>query len=98
MRQPAARIHWLVLLLRIIGAVCLLALFPLWMPRAWIGAGHRSLGLGTFPNSPIAEYLARSVSALSGFYGGLLNLPLDLLESLYGPSNRGGKIPTSGLH
>jgi hypothetical protein len=42
------------------------------MPRAWIVAGHRWLGWGPFPDSPVAEYLARSVSALSAFYGGLL--------------------------
>jgi hypothetical protein len=62
----------LALLLRVAGVVCLLALFPLWMPREWLDLGHRWLGLGAFPDSPIAEYLARSVSALSSFYGGLL--------------------------
>lgn len=62
----------LALLLRVVDCVALLALIPLWMPRAWIEAGHQWLGLGEFPVSPIAEYLARSVSALSAFYGGLL--------------------------
>jgi hypothetical protein len=62
----------LVVLLRAVGGVCLLALVPLWMPRAWIEAAHQRLGWGTFPAAPIAEYLARSVSALSAFYGGLL--------------------------
>ena len=62
----------LVLLLRLIGGLCLLALGSLWMPRTWIEAGHRWLGWGEFPAAPIAEYLARSVSALSAFYGGLL--------------------------
>jgi hypothetical protein len=37
-----------------------------------MAAGHQWLGLGAFPTTPIAEYLARSVSALSAFYGGLL--------------------------
>jgi hypothetical protein len=64
--------RWLVLLLRLVGGVCLLALVPLWMPRAWMDAGHRWLDLGPFPDAPIAEYLARSVSSLSAFYGGLL--------------------------
>jgi len=72
MGQPWTAERWLVLLLRLIGGVCLLALFSLWMPRSWIDAGHRWLGLGGFPAEPIAEYLARSVSALSAFYGGLL--------------------------
>jgi hypothetical protein len=62
----------LVLLLRLIGGLCLLALVSLWMPRSWIEAGHHWLGWGEFPAAPIAEYLARSVSALSAFYGGLL--------------------------
>jgi hypothetical protein len=64
--------RWLVLLLRLIGGLCLLALVSLWMPRSWIEAGHRWLGWGEFPAAPVAEYLARSVSALSAFYGGLL--------------------------
>jgi hypothetical protein len=34
--------------------------------------GHGWLGWGPFPDNPLTEYLARSVSALSGFYGGLL--------------------------
>jgi hypothetical protein len=72
MRQPGTAEHWLVLLLRVVGGVCLLALVSLWMPRSWIDAGHRWLGWGPFPAAPIAEYLARSVSSLSAFYGGLL--------------------------
>ena len=72
MGRPWSAERWLVLFLRLVGGVCLLALVPLWMPRAWIAAGHRWLGWGPFPDAPVAEYLARSVSALSGFYGGLL--------------------------
>ena len=74
MEQRPAADRWLALLLRVIGGVCLLALIPLWMPRGWLNVGHRWLGLGTFPDSPVAEYLARSVSALCSFYGGLLIL------------------------
>jgi hypothetical protein len=76
--------RWLVLLLRLIGALCLLALVPLWMPRGWLEAGHRWLGWGAFPAAPVAEYLARSVSALSAFYGGLL-LALSLEVRRYAP-------------
>jgi hypothetical protein len=72
MGRPLSAERWLVLLLRLVGGVCLLALVPLWVPRGWIEAGHRWLGWGEFPAAPIAEYLARSVSALSAFYGGLL--------------------------
>ena len=63
---------WLKLLLRILGAICVLAVIPLFIPRTWLETGHQNLGLGHFPTAPIAEYLARSVSALSAFYGGLL--------------------------
>ena len=72
MERRADAERWLALLLRIVGGVALLAIIPLWMPRGWIDTGHRWLGWGDFPASPIAEYLARSVSALSAFYGGLL--------------------------
>ena len=72
MGRSAVTEYWLALLLRVVGGVCLLALLPLWMPRGWIVAGHRWLGWGPFPERPVAEYLARSVSALSAFYGGLL--------------------------
>ncbi len=72
MGQTRTAERWLALLLRFVGGVCLLALVSLWMPPGWIDAGHRWLGWGAFPNAPIAEYLARSVSALSAFYGGLL--------------------------
>ncbi len=71
-KQTELAEHWLALLLRIVGGVCLLALIALWMPRSWIDLGHHWLGWGPFPDGAIAEYLARSVSALSGFYGGLL--------------------------
>jgi hypothetical protein len=62
-------IKWL---LRVIGGICLLALIALWMPSNWIALAHEKLGLGSFPEAPIALYLARSVSSLSAFYGGLL--------------------------
>jgi hypothetical protein len=84
MGQRSAAERWLVLLLRLVGGFCLLALVALWMPRSWMEAGHRWLGIGEFPPAPIAEYLARSVSALSAFYGGLL-IALSLDVRRYGP-------------
>jgi hypothetical protein len=63
---------WLRLLLRSLGWICVLAVVALFMPRDWIDTGHRRAGLGPFPAAPVAEYLARSVSALCTFYGGLL--------------------------
>lgn len=61
-------------MLRFIGAVCLLALIGLFMPRDWMAATHEAIGLGPFPEEPITEYLARSTSGLCAFYGGLLLL------------------------
>jgi hypothetical protein len=63
---------WLGLLLRVSGGICCLAIIPFFMPRTWIQIGHEFMRLGSFPSAPIAEYLARSVSALCAFYGGLL--------------------------
>ena len=64
--------QWLVILLRIVGWICLLALVAFFMPRLWMEKAHEWLGLGSFPAAPIAEYLARTTSALCAFYGGLL--------------------------
>lgn len=35
---------------------------------------HEWLGMGTLPDKPVLEYLARSTSALCALYGGLLLL------------------------
>jgi hypothetical protein len=64
----------LVLILRTAGIVCVLALVPLLMPRAGIVTTHELLGLGAFPEQPIAEYLARATSGLYAIFGGLLLL------------------------
>ena len=84
MQNPTASQHWLTLLLRVVGGVCLLALVSLWMPRGWMETGHRWLGWGPFPDNALTEYLARSVSALSAFYGGLL-VALSLDVRRYAP-------------
>jgi hypothetical protein len=54
--------------------MCILAIIPLVMPFRWLDAAHQAMGLGPFPSAPIADYLARSVSSLCTFYGGLLLL------------------------
>ncbi|OHE80148.1 MAG: hypothetical protein A2107_15030 [Verrucomicrobia bacterium GWF2_62_7] len=58
--------------LRIYGTVAGLAIFAVFMPRAWMAATHEMIGLGKFPDGAIVDYLARSVSALYAFHGGLL--------------------------
>ena len=62
----------LVLLLRFVGGVCVVAIVPMFMPHSWIIVIHEAMGLGVFPEQPIADYLVRSTSALCLFYGGLL--------------------------
>ncbi|KPK78880.1 MAG: hypothetical protein AMJ81_14620 [Phycisphaerae bacterium SM23_33] len=63
--------RWLKTLLRLEGGVTCLALVAVVMPRAWMAACHAWLGLGAFPEAPIAEYLARSLSGFYAFFGGL---------------------------
>ncbi len=54
------------------GITCVPAIIPACMPLSWISGTHEWLGLGKFPEQPIAEYLARGMSALCAFYGGLV--------------------------
>jgi hypothetical protein len=66
--------RWLKILLWLFGGPAALAIFPLVMPRSWMGGVHEWLGLGLLPDKPIVEYLARYASAFSAFYGFLLLL------------------------
>lgn len=59
----------LVLSLRIMGTIDVLAIVATLMPDAWIELGHQWTGMGEFPRSPIAFYLARSASALYALHG-----------------------------
>jgi lauroyl/myristoyl acyltransferase len=36
-------------LIRYLGALCLLALVPVFMPYSWMDGIHRALGMGTLP-------------------------------------------------
>lgn len=56
-------------LLFLVGAMCLLALPTVLLPVRWMAGVHEWLGMGKFPERPITIYLARSTSALCGFYG-----------------------------
>jgi hypothetical protein len=53
--------------LRVFGGTMLLALPFVFIPTPWMAGIHEWLGLGPFPDGPITEYLARSLSA---FYAG----------------------------
>ncbi|MDD4891762.1 MAG: hypothetical protein PHU85_17730 [Phycisphaerae bacterium] len=66
--------RWLRLVLVLSGVVMLLAFAAMVMPASWMAATHRWLGLGPFPEGPIAEYLARLTSGLYGLLGILLLL------------------------
>lgn len=60
-------------LLRAIGGVELCAIPFLLFPFAWMDAVHdRVLGLGTLPQAPIVEYMARSLSALYALHGAVV--------------------------
>ena len=70
---PEARV-WerrLVVFLRILGSVTGLALLAVVMPRHCMATTHEWLKVGKFPDGPIVEYLARSLSAFYAMHGGL---------------------------
>lgn len=58
-----------VLLLRVGAVVMLLALGAVVMPRHCMAWTHEWIGLGKFPEQPIAEYLARSLSGMYAILG-----------------------------
>lgn len=58
--------------LRVLGLVDLLALVAVVMPIAWMSAINELCGLGPFPDSKIAGYLARTTSALYALHGALV--------------------------
>ena len=64
----------LTVILRLAGLVTLTAFFAMVLPAAWMASTHRALGFGEWPETPVFEYLARSIAALYGFHGGLLLL------------------------
>ena len=57
--------------LRWLGALTLPAVVFVFAPFPWLANLSRRLGLGTLPATPIAGYLARSVSALYVLLGAL---------------------------
>ena len=72
--KPETAEKLLVLILRGVGAVCVLAIIPALMPIAWAQSGQATIGLGELPGEPIVEYLVRGMSAMCALYGGLLLL------------------------
>lgn len=64
----------LTFVLRVGGAVMLLAVFAIFMPTRWMAVTNDWLGLGEFPASPLVDYLTRSLSMMYALQGGLLIL------------------------
>jgi hypothetical protein len=71
---PSRQEKALVFLLRFGGAVLLLAWLAVFLPTEWMAANHRWIGLGSFPDAPLTQYLTRSIAALYGIHGGLVLL------------------------
>jgi len=63
--------EWLKLLLRVYGAVLLLAIPAIALPFDWMNAIHQWLGMGELPRVPIVSYLARTTSVLFALFGGV---------------------------
>lgn len=66
------RDRFLVIFLRVAGAVSGSAALCAVMPLRAMDAAHRALGMGPLPGGPVVEYLARSTSAFYALLGGLL--------------------------
>jgi hypothetical protein len=60
--------------LRAYAAVLLAATPATVAPTAWLAAAHEWLGLGPWPEPPLLEYLARSVSGVYASFGGVVLL------------------------
>ena len=68
--NPATTDALLKWLLRLVGGVELFAIPFIVIPVAWMDAvNDRVLGLGPLPNSPITEYLTRTLSAMYALHG-----------------------------
>ena len=72
MEQAGRNETILIWILRIGGALTVLAFPTVLLPATWMAAVHEWLGLGVFPDQPITGYMARSLSVLYGLHGVLL--------------------------
>jgi len=62
----------LVWILRLGGVLTLSAFFAMFLPVSWMAASHRWLGLGSFPETAIVDYLTRSISGMYAMHGVVL--------------------------
>jgi hypothetical protein len=56
-------------LLRLAGAIEILAFFAVVMPRSWMEISHTWLGLGEMPSGPIIMFMIRQASYAYGMHG-----------------------------
>jgi hypothetical protein len=70
----AGRERVLVWYLRGYAALLLAALPATVVPAHWLAAAYQWLGLGTWPDVPLLEYLARSASAIYALVGAMMLL------------------------
>ena len=56
-------------LLRVAGAVEILAFVAVLMPRSWMEAGHEWLGMGVMPSGPLIMFMIRQASYVYGMHG-----------------------------
>lgn len=59
----------LVFLLRVLSLINIAAIVAVVAPREWLAECHQYLGLGSFSDSPISGYLARSTSLWFASFG-----------------------------
>lgn len=63
---------WLRILMAVVGCGLMVATIPAFTPVSVLATVHGWLGLGEFPDAPIAIYLARSTSMLYAVHGALM--------------------------
>lgn len=56
-------------LLRLAGAIEILAFIAVVMPRSWMEISHEWLGLGQMPDGPVLMFLIRQASYTYGMHG-----------------------------
>jgi len=66
------RQHLQAWLLRVAGAVEILAFVAVVMPRSWMESSHAWLGLGEMPSGAVLMFLIRQASYVYGMHGILL--------------------------
>src|SRR5205085_9901750 len=75
---------WLIWWLRLSAGVLLLALVAVVLPQSWMAQTNDWLGFSALPDTPLVNYLTRSLSAVYALLG-VLTLALSLDVRRYRP-------------